>query len=401
MTTDACPAGGYCNPPTTFFMCPAGTYGNTTAGESVDQACAPCPAGRVCPSGSTPISMTPCPPGFYCPIGTQVSSAFPCPAGTYNPQPYSVSSAACINCPAGSYCPSGSAGPTICPSGSYCPALTQSATQYLCPPGTYGGSNTGLTTGSQCLPCVAGSYCPQGSVSPTPCPGGHYNPVTSAAGIHECLLCPEGWSCPHVGQTMYTDPCAPGHYCPTGTVSAVSYPCPFGTYTDSNSLVRVDDCTICPQRYACLLGTGASMLEMVPCAAGKSIFVKLDLSPMSGFFCPNGTASPKQFPCPPGYWSNKNSLASASECTVCPPGFFCIGGNSIVDGPCGQGHYCPNGTPLPNSFPCPSGTYTAQTNFSDPTQCTACPPGNYCPEGLANNVHNSVAMPTRDVHIFD
>ncbi|KAG3095675.1 hypothetical protein PC121_g2712 [Phytophthora cactorum] len=30
---DACPMGGYCNPPTTFFLCPAGTFGNVTAGE--------------------------------------------------------------------------------------------------------------------------------------------------------------------------------------------------------------------------------------------------------------------------------------------------------------------------------------------------------------------------------
>jgi hypothetical protein len=30
---DVCPMGGYCNPPTTFFLCPAGTYGNVTAGE--------------------------------------------------------------------------------------------------------------------------------------------------------------------------------------------------------------------------------------------------------------------------------------------------------------------------------------------------------------------------------
>ncbi|KAG6976791.1 hypothetical protein JG688_00001006 [Phytophthora aleatoria] len=34
---DACPMGGYCNPPTTFFLCPAGTFGNVTAGEFYDQ----------------------------------------------------------------------------------------------------------------------------------------------------------------------------------------------------------------------------------------------------------------------------------------------------------------------------------------------------------------------------
>lgn len=193
--------------------------------------------------------MVPCPPGFYCPVGTPYSSAFPCPAGQYNPNPNAGSSMACINCPAGSYCPAGSPLPVICPSGSYCPAGTQSATQYLCPAGTFGGNNTGIVSGSQCIPCTVGNYCPQGSVSPTPCPAGRYNPSTSASGLYECLLCPQGMSCPHVGQIAVTDPCAPGHYCPVGTVSALSYPCPAGTYTDAISLVRVNDCTICPERY--------------------------------------------------------------------------------------------------------------------------------------------------------
>ncbi|KDO27716.1 hypothetical protein SPRG_22196, partial [Saprolegnia parasitica CBS 223.65] len=369
---DACPAGGYCNPPTTFFMCPPGTYGNTTAGESVDQACAPCPQGFYCGSGSTAVSMASCPPGFYCPVGTSYSSAFPCPAGQYNPNPNAGSSMACVNCPAGSYCPAGSPLPAICPSGSFCPAGTQSATQYLCPAGTFGGNNTGIVSGSQCIPCTVGNYCPPGSVSPTPCPAGRYNPSTSASGLYECLLCPQGMSCPHVGQIAVTDPCAPGHYCPVGTVSAISYPCPAGTYTDAISLVRINDCTICPERYACLSGTGNNMLQMLPCAAG--------------FFCPNGTAFPKQFPCPPGYWSSLGSLAAASECTICPPGSYCAGGNSVIDGPCGRGHYCPIGTALPTTYPCPSGTYTALTNLTDPTQCTACPPGAYCPTGSVTPV---------------
>ncbi|OQR94999.1 hypothetical protein ACHHYP_00649 [Achlya hypogyna] len=364
---DACPAGGYCNPPTTFFMCPPGTYGNTTAGESVNQACAPCPPGYTCASGSTAVSMQPCPAGFYCPLGTQAGWALPCPAGQYNPSPYAVSALTCLDCPAGSYCPAGSPWPILCPSGSFCPALTQSATQFQCPAGTYGGNNTGSITGSQCLPCVVGSYCPQGSVSPTPCPAGRYNPSTKASGLYECLLCPQGWSCPHVGQIAYTDRCSPGYYCPVGTVAATSYPCPAGTYTDAIDLVRIDDCTICPQRFACLSGTGNNVLQMLPCAAG--------------FFCPNGTEFPRQYPCPPGYWSPVGSLASASECTICPPGSYCAGGNSVIDGPCSPGHYCPIGTALSTAYPCPSGTYTALTNLTDPTQCSACPPGSYCPTG--------------------
>ncbi|KAF0717142.1 hypothetical protein As57867_002460, partial [Aphanomyces stellatus] len=365
---DACPAGGYCNPPTTFFNCPAGTYGNSTAGQSVSQACGPCPEGYFCPAGSTAISMQPCPPGFYCPMGTAISSTFPCPAGSYNPNTMSTSAAVCQSCPAGSYCPLGSAAPILCPSGSFCPANTQSATQFPCPAGTYGGNNTGaITADLGCNPCTLGDFCPQGSVSPTPCPAGTYNPSMAGSGMQNCLLCPAGWSCPHVGQVAYTDLCAPGHYCPLGTVSAMSNPCPAGTFTDSNSLTRVDDCTICPETYACLLGTGANVLQKLSCAAG--------------FFCPNGTAFPRQFPCPPGYWTSSTNLAAATQCTICAPGSYCAGGGATIDGPCAPGHYCPLGTPSASSFPCPAGTYTAATNLTDPTQCASCPPGSYCPIG--------------------
>ncbi|ETO67181.1 hypothetical protein F444_15794 [Phytophthora nicotianae P1976] len=364
---DACPMGGYCNPPTTFFLCPAGTFGNVTAGESIDHACAPCPEGYYCEMGTTPLTRQICPAGFFCPEGTKRASQNPCPAGTFNPNQGQKSSDVCQICPAGSYCPTGSSQPQPCPQGYYCLEGTRTVNQYPCPAGTFSGPQTGLTIGSQCNECPLGSYCPEASSSPTKCPAGRYNPKTGAADVHECLDCPPGWSCPHVGQSDYVDRCTKGHYCPGGTVLATDHPCPAGTYTESVELIRSQDCTICPLRHSCLQGTGGETQTMLDCGPG--------------FFCPNGTAYPNQFPCLPGTWSSSTSLSLAAECDMCPPGKYCQGGKSFIDGSCAPGHYCPLGTYSSTQFPCPSGKYTANTWLFEPSQCDDCPPGYYCPAG--------------------
>ncbi|KAE9138231.1 hypothetical protein PF007_g1495 [Phytophthora fragariae] len=364
---DACPMGGYCNPPTTFFLCPAGTFGNVTAGESIDHACAPCPEGYYCEMGATPLTRQKCPAGFFCPEGTKRASQNPCPAGTFNPEVGQKSSDVCQVCPTGTYCPTGSSEPQTCPLGYYCLEGTRTANQYPCPAGTYSGNQTGLVLASQCHECPVGRYCPEASSSPTNCQAGTYNPQTGAADSYECLACPPGWSCPHVGQSNYVDRCAKGHYCPGGTVLATDHPCPAGTYTENIDLIRSQDCTICPLRHACLPGTGGETQTMLDCGAG--------------FFCPNGTAHSDQFPCLPGTWSSSTSLSAPDECDICPPGKFCQGGKSLIDGNCAPGHYCPLGTYSSTQFPCPSGTYTTNTWLFEMSQCDDCPPGYYCPTG--------------------
>ncbi|TYZ59327.1 hypothetical protein PybrP1_004972 [[Pythium] brassicae (nom. inval.)] len=373
---DECPMGGYCNPTTTFFLCPAGTFGNVTGGEvrshrwvgmSVDHACAVCPEGSYCEMGSAPLTKQPCPPGFFCPEATKRASQYPCPSGTFSPLPSQKTRDACRICPAGFFCEQGSPEPESCPQGYYCREATGSANQYPCPAGTFSGPKTGLTDASQCQQCQIGSYCPEASSSPIQCPAGTYNPTVGSAGEHECLSCPPGWSCPRVGQRSVEDRCAPGHYCPSKTILATAKPCPAGTYTERFDLIRAEDCTICPLRHACPEGTGSEVQTMLGCAPG--------------FFCPNGTARANQFPCPPGSWSSSTSLADATECDVCPKGKYCVGGKSFVDGSCSPGYYCPLGTESPTKFPCPSGTYTSKTWLFEPSQCDDCPPGFYCPAG--------------------
>ena len=40
----------------------------------------------------------------------------------------------------------------------------------------------------------------------------------------------------------------------------------------------------------------------------------------AGFFCPNGTVTDREFPCPVGTYSNTTGLESLAECRLCPPG---------------------------------------------------------------------------------
>lgn len=91
--------------------------------------------------------------------------------------------------------------------------------------------------------------------------------------------------------------CPAGHYCPTGSVSPVD--CVAGTYQNDTATA---DCDICPDRRYC----ESTATEALECPAG--------------FYCPEGTEFATEFPCPNGTYSNETSLATASECPLCPPG---------------------------------------------------------------------------------
>lgn len=71
-----------------------------------------------CPAGQKLVGSRcyTCNQNKYCPAG--VFKEIPCPAGTYTT---GQGSAACIQCPAGSYCLEG-VGPQVCPTGAFCPA---------------------------------------------------------------------------------------------------------------------------------------------------------------------------------------------------------------------------------------------------------------------------------------
>jgi hypothetical protein len=123
-------------------LAPSGTiYVTDNGGSYVRQlVCVPCPASFFCASG-VPVL---CPAGSACPLSTVNASL--CPAGTFS----AAGASSCSPCPAGSFSRApGSAGCQPCPGGHFCPARTSSWAR---------------------LNCGLGSWCPEGSAAPSPCP---------------------------------------------------------------------------------------------------------------------------------------------------------------------------------------------------------------------------------------
>lgn len=75
--------------------------------------------------------------------------------------------------------------------GTYCPE--GSITPTACGPGTF-SSSTGNTNSSQCFDCTPGYYCPNATTAfPIMCPVGYYCPLGTD---YFSLLCDEGYYCP-------------------------------------------------------------------------------------------------------------------------------------------------------------------------------------------------------------
>ena len=93
----ACKYGHYCVNGTSY-ICPNGTYGNTT-GLSTPMCSGPCPNGRMCQPPGTQDPY-PCPAGYYCNNATVI----PCPAGRHS-NGSGVTLDDCVKCAPGTYLP--------------------------------------------------------------------------------------------------------------------------------------------------------------------------------------------------------------------------------------------------------------------------------------------------------
>ena len=56
---------------------------------------------------------------------------------------------------------------------------TKRGNEFPCPAGTY-NNRTGLERVHDCVPCITGHYCPQGTTNPLKCPRGTFNDVLGA-----------------------------------------------------------------------------------------------------------------------------------------------------------------------------------------------------------------------------
>ncbi len=245
-----------------------------------------------------------------------------------------------------------------------------------CPP-SYPCVTTGLSM-YKGPPCKLGYYCPAGTsaVDQYPCPEGTYSNSHYAISPYDCLLCPPSYACaPGSTQTSMVS-CTPGHYCPRGTPTPTTYPCPAGTFRTAGGAKRLEDCVPCPHGKYCIKAT------VTPANCPE------------GYYCPLGTKSANQYPCRAGTYSpvGITGLKSQEECKQCDFGKYCIGNGQTTPTDCDAGYYnnfskeaaqclkCPAG------YKCIAGTINpvacAIGEYSDEgaTTCTTCEIGFYCPE---------------------
>lgn len=265
-----------------------------------------------------------------------------------------------------------------CPAGHWCEAKTTSATQNPCPPGTY-NPNKGAKKREECIPappgfyiatagastldstheCTAGYYCKLGSYTPTPAGGTVTSHLTK--------------------QLLYTNiggPCQSGYYCPTATPKMI--PCTPG-YLCHGTQVTVPSVK-CPMGKYCEQGSDNSNGNKKSCDRG--------------YYCIEGSAEP--IPCPAGSYSNSLNLEKESDCTVCPPNYYCPNIRATTydstNHKCAPGFTCPASSVQPRHTICPLGNKCAQTvnpvacdpvagEYQDQmgaTVCLTCPVGYYC-----------------------
>jgi len=161
-----------------------------------------------------------------------------CPAGFYCPDPSRPDIQ--TGCPAGSFCPQGSLNPTKCASGTYQPYMYQ-ATCLDCPLGFV----CSQTDTSFALVCPQGMYCPAKTETPKPCPIGTYNPVWGLSTLTQCFSCLEGYYCASVGLAAPSGKCAAGYFCKSGATTATpavgpkSGPCNPGYYCPEGTPIQV------------------------------------------------------------------------------------------------------------------------------------------------------------------
>lgn len=392
-----------------------------------------CPIGTYCPVGS--ISPTPCASGQYCPENSTVSQG--CPALTDCENPVDIITCAspgyscngslskcqagyyCTNtsknleCPLGSYCPTGSVSASACPAGSFCKdaqSIEACKVYQVCPLGSTAPQNmtlNGVRLGAndELVLCDAGTICvnltvvvcPEGSLCPVPiyvemcdlpgrrCSDGgtHVRSTGSPSepgftGPVEIVIGDGVTDCVEGGLTSYCmyvplpGACPPLRYCPLGSSEPVFLPV-VGTYYGANY-----DIILCPMGYSCAGGLTAPVLcpsgyycpplevivecttEALVCPDGTIHVSVGNLSAMAPILDPTNLCS-----------GPESSCVRVPEPEVCPVGTYCPEG-SIDPTPCASGQYCPVNSTEP--LDCPS-----STNCSDPANLITCgSPGYYC-----------------------
>ena len=388
-----CPENYYCPSPSSKLVCPMGQTPKYPSGTTGASECEPCPDGYYCNGNQ----KTPCPKGYQCSKGSHQPEL--CPSGTYTSASQKSS---CDMCPVGKCCPlKGTETPQNCPAGHFCPEGTANCHHFPCPIGKY-RTGEGATAETDCQSCSAGKWCPEGSSEQLDCPSGFFCQFEEQNGFSKS--CPAGTFTAEKGlsdaqQGAKCQDCGAGYYCPKGSEnypSTKKFPCPIGTFaklTDTK-LQSEDECTVCEAGNFC----------------PKIAFVPTDWSAYKcrqGHYCPAGSSSSTEYPCPAGTRNDAIGGKSKADCKFCPAGTFCKEGTGVVgdDGliplNCNLGHFCPEGSINGDLHPCAPGTYGPATSLEKQDDCSKCPAGEYCtggksePDALCPPGHFCLAETTR------
>ena len=319
----SCHAGFYCTAGQRV-VCPAGTFGDA-AGMTSPSCSGTCPAGFVCPAGST-SATTSCPAGSFCAAGSGV------PTG---------------GCEPGFYCPDGSTSNRPNPCGGnnvFCPP--SAVAPQSVGPGNFSAGGT-PTTRSQQLPCPPGSYCVSGVAQP--CPAGRFG---SVAGMQapECEgPCAAGYFCTGGATTPKQHECGNARfYCPAGSPGPQEVPASMKSVGGASPLTRTSVAK-CPDGsysedgwgYCITCGAGATSTGGQPCAVcpdgtfANERGTKCLPCLTSGVSCQSGIVTVV-----PGFWSpamvtttsgqaslNLSAVATGAEFYECPPNACTVDGN--------------------------------------------------------------------------
>ena len=297
----------------------------------------------------------------------------------------------------------------MCQRGHYC----QRGLQIQCPVGTY-GNREGLQEDSCTDSCIAGEYCPVGSVTPTLCEKGYYCPT----GLLR-YPCPAGTYGARTGlnNRRCSGLCKQGYYCNSGSTSSKQMICAAGRYGSYGGLQDQECSGQCERGYYC--PAGSTNATAVRCGSADSAGPILDLADPIGsagayHYCPLGSAAP--VPVTKGYYTVDGEVTLRANQTICEPGFYCQKGIRIAcprgtygsvygltntdaeegrngsalfgfqssthyqcNGLCDPGYYCPYNSSSPTHEKCPPGRYGGVQGQVDAGCTDICPHGHYCP----------------------
>jgi hypothetical protein len=358
-----CPPGSFC-PSNNFVYNPIPCYPGTYATSTINDKCAACPAGMMCPlEGMTEPEK--CYPGFICNAAGIIFPRILCPGGFVCNQGTSTGMAELFsNLPIDNECPYG----------YYCEEGTSSRNPIIYVEKIFGNDSYWLTaypkvdiTNEIIVKTYSSAYyyTHNGTDlltlwlrSHTPIPCLQAYDCTNASRITGRGKCLISFFCPLLSQRSailaeinkfnpgYTCgnnicPCPEGYYCPINGLK-VPYKCYRGAY---NTKQKQTSCQDCPAGFYCPNDATYSVSQLMLCPKGS--------------YCLEGSYEPSS--CPVNTYNDKLGQV---KCIPCMVGFECLYLGTITPTPCTAGYVC--------SFL--NGIY----------QRKLCPINKYCPFGIGS-----------------